>query len=189
MIQTTQKTVEILQVQFIDKVVEISQIVPSKDKCQRSRRCGNSRKFTDKNLDVPIVLKRQCQPSAQVPDRIPTTDVEDARMQKGQNVSPQASQTPRAKTRFTRKSRERQPTKHRQECLKHERDKAPPDVWTGRSVHTCLSRGVPADHEGLSQVKEMRKSSCRSEGTQRKPHPKERLYSKIQERGKGRPRA
>ena len=186
MIQTTQKTVEILQVQFIDMVAEISEIMPSKDKCQRSRRCGNSRKFTDKNLDVPIVLNKQCQPSAQVPDRIRTIDVEDARMQ---NVSPQASQTPRAKTRLTRKSRERQPTKRRQECLKHERDKAPPDVWTGRSVHTCLSRGVPADHEGLSQVKEKRKSSCRSEGTQRKPHPKERLYSKIQERGKGRPRA
>ena len=71
MIQTTQKTVEILQVQFIDMVAEIFEIMPSKDKCQRSRRCGNSRKFTDKNLDVPIVLKRQCQPGDQVPDRIP----------------------------------------------------------------------------------------------------------------------
>ena len=46
-IQKVQKTVEILQVQFIDKVVEISEIMQSKDKCQRSRRNGHSRKFTE----------------------------------------------------------------------------------------------------------------------------------------------
>ena len=32
--------------------------------------------------------------------------------------------------------------------------KAPPDMKTGRSLRTCLSRGVPADHEAQSQVKE-----------------------------------
>ena len=31
--------------------------------------------------------------------------------------------------------------------------KAPPDMETGRSSRTCLSRGVPADHEAQSQVK------------------------------------
>ena len=31
--------------------------------------------------------------------------------------------------------------------------KAPPDIKTGRSLRTCLSRGVPADHEARSQVK------------------------------------
>ena len=40
MIQKMQKNAEILQVQFIDKVVEISEIMQSKDKCQGSRRNG-----------------------------------------------------------------------------------------------------------------------------------------------------
>ena len=31
---------------------------------------------------------------------------------------------------------------------------------------------MPADHEAQSQVKEKRRSSCRSEGAQSKPHPK-----------------
>ena len=66
MIQKAQKTFEILKVQFIDKVVEISEIMQSKDKCQRSRRNGNSRKFADRIVDVPVVLKTQCQPNAQV---------------------------------------------------------------------------------------------------------------------------
>ena len=82
MIQKMQKTVEILQVQFIDKVVEISEIMQSKDNCRRSRRNGNSRKFTDIIVDVPVVLKRQCQPSAQVLDQVQTTGVKDAKMQK-----------------------------------------------------------------------------------------------------------
>ena len=30
---------------------------------------------------------------------------------------------------------------------------------------------MPADHEAQSQVKEKRRSSCRSEGAQSKPHP------------------
>ena len=52
-----------LRVQFINKVVEISEIMQRRDKCQRSRRNGNSRKFTDRIVDVPVVLKRQCQSS------------------------------------------------------------------------------------------------------------------------------
>ena len=123
MIQKMQDTVEILQVQFIDKVVEISVIMQSKDKCQRSRRNGNSLKFTDRIVDVPVVLKRQCLPSAQVLDQVPTTGAKDAKMQKDPNVSPQASQTPSAKTIFTRKSREREPTKRCQERLRHERER------------------------------------------------------------------
>ena len=79
MIQKMQKTVEILQVHFIDKVVEISEIMQSKDKCQRSRRNGNARKFTDRSMDFPVVLKRQCQPSAQVLDQVPTTCAKDAK--------------------------------------------------------------------------------------------------------------
>ena len=78
-----------------------------------------------------------------------------AKVQTDPNVAPQTGQTPSANTRLTRKSRERQPTKRCQECLKHEREscKAPPYVETNRSVHTCLSRGVPADHEARRQVK------------------------------------
>ena len=49
---------------------------------------------------------------------------------------------------------------------------APPDVQTGRSVHTCLSRGVPVDHEAQSQVK--RKTAAKREGTLRTLHPEER---------------
>ena len=124
MIQKVQKTVEILQVQLIDKVVEFSEIMQSKDKCQGSRTNGNSRKFTDRIVDVPVVLKRQCQPSAQVLERFPTTGVKDTKMQKDPFVSPQATQKPSAKTRVTRKSRERQPAKRRQERLKHERGRA-----------------------------------------------------------------
>ena len=105
MIQKMHKTVEILQVSHIDKVVE-----------------------------------NQCQPSAQVFDRIPATDAKDATMQKDPNVSPQSNQTPSAPTRLTRKSHERQPRKRRQECLKHERERAvlaPPDeqpIGSGRQV-------------------------------------------------------
>ena len=55
-----------------------------KDKCQRSERHGNSWKFTDRIVDVPLVLKRQCQ-TAQVLDRaedVPTTGAKDANVQK-----------------------------------------------------------------------------------------------------------
>ena len=87
MIQKMQKTVEVLQVQFIDKVVEISEIMQSRDKCQRSRRNGNSRKFTDRIVDVPVVQKRQCQPSAQVLDHVPTTGAQDAKRSERQSTS------------------------------------------------------------------------------------------------------
>ena len=40
-----------------------------------------------------------------------------------------------------------------------ESSKAPPDMRTGRSMRTCLSRGVPADHEARSHVKVGEKSS------------------------------
>ena len=192
--QKVQKKVEILQVQFIDKVIEISEIMQSKDQCHRSRRNGNSREFTDRIVDVPVVLKRQCQPNAQVLDRIPTTVAKDATMQKDPNVSPQSNQMLSAKTRLTMSSHERQPTKRRQECLKQERERVIRlhHVWTGRSVHTCLSRGVPADHEEQSQVKEEEEEACRSEGAQRKPHPTERRpqnkkrYRRIHNRGDAR---
>ena len=79
-------------------------------------------------------------------------------MQKDLNVSPQASQTPSAKARLARKSPERQPTERRQGCLKHERERA---VWLQQTcrlvdqcTHTGLIRGVPADHEAKSQVKQ-----------------------------------
>ena len=60
---------------------------------------GNS-KFTDRIVYVPVMLKRQCQPSAQVLDQVPLTGAKDARMPKDQNVSPQSSQTPSATTRL-----------------------------------------------------------------------------------------
>ena len=37
--------------------------------------------------------------------------------------------------------------------------KAPPDMKTGRSMRTCLSRGGLADHEARIQVKVREKSS------------------------------
>ena len=79
-----------------------------------------------------------------------------AKMQKDPNVRPQASQTPSAKTRLARKSHERQPTERRQECLKHEREQCGSNRRVDRSIsaHTGLSRGVPADHEAQSQVKQ-----------------------------------
>ena len=43
---------------------------------------------------------------------------------------------------------------------------------------------MPADQDALSQVKEKRKSSCRSEGTQRKPHPKKDCTAKFKSVGK-----
>ena len=103
MIQKVQRTVAILQVQFIHKVVEISEIMQSKDKCQRSRSNGNSRKFTDRIVDVPVVPKRQCQPNVQVFNRIPKTVVEDATMQKDPNVSSQSNQTPFCKDKIHEK--------------------------------------------------------------------------------------
>ena len=60
-------------------LVEICEIMQNKDKCQRSRRNGHSRKFTDRIVDVPVVLKRQCQPSAQVLDQVPVTGAKDAK--------------------------------------------------------------------------------------------------------------
>ena len=37
--------------------------------------------------------------------------------------------------------------------------KAPPDMKTGRSLRTCLSRVVPADHEAQSQVKDRKEKA------------------------------
>ena len=69
-------------------------------------------------------------------------------------------QTPSAKTRLARKSRERQPTERRRECVKHERERA---VWLHhkcRPVDQCTHRSESRrDHEAQSQVK--KKDSCR----------------------------
>ena len=43
--------------------------------------------------------------------------------------------------------------RHAAQQVWFQRSKAPPDMKTGRSMRTCLSRGVPADHEARSQVK------------------------------------
>ena len=72
------------------------------------------------------------------------------------------------------------------EVHKRESMKAPPDMKTGRSIFAHMSE-LRCAHEARSRVK--KKDSCKSEGTQRRPHPKERQYSKTQERGNGRPRA
>ena len=95
---------------------------------------------------------------AQVLDQVQTTGVKDAK--KIQTSVHKRFRS--AKTRFTKKGRERQQTKRCQKSLKHESEscKAPPDVQTGRSAHTCLSRGVPADHEVRSQVKEKRRAAA-----------------------------
>ena len=113
---------QVPMIQKMQKTFEISEIMQSKDKCQRFRRNGNSRKFTDRIVDVLVMLKRHCQPSAQVLDQVPTTGAKDATMQKEPNVSPRANQTPSAKTRLTMSSHERQPVKRRQKCQKHERE-------------------------------------------------------------------
>ena len=53
-----------------------------------------------------------------------------------------------------------------------------PERKRARRLHqTCLSRGVPADREAQKPSQSREKSGSRSEGTQRKPHPKERLYT------------
>ena len=57
-------------------------------KIQKERKLAE---FTDRMVDVPVVLIWQCQPSAQVLDRIPKTGAKDAKMQKDLNVSPKAS--------------------------------------------------------------------------------------------------
>ena len=97
-------------------------------------------KFTDRIAHVPLMLKKQCQPSAQVLDQVPTTGAKDAKLPEDQNVSPQSSQTPSATTRLTLSGHERQPTKRCQKCLKHERESsmAPPYVKTSRLVHTLV---------------------------------------------------
>ena len=41
-------------------------------------------------------------------------------------------------------------------------NKAPPDMKTGRSMRTCLSRGVPADHEAQSQVNKPKRKTVHS---------------------------
>ena len=75
-------------------------------------------KFTDIIVDVPVVLMRQCQPSGQVLDRIPTTGAKDTDAREIRTS--QASQTPSAMTRLTMSSREWQPIKRCQTSVKHE---------------------------------------------------------------------
>ena len=92
MIQKVRKTVDILQVQLIDKVVEISEITQSKDKMPKTQKVRKFEEVHRQTVDVPVMLKRQCQPSAQVFDQVPTTGAHDAKMQKDANVSPQESE-------------------------------------------------------------------------------------------------
>ena len=86
-----------------------------------------------------------------------------ATMQQDSNVSPQSSQAPSATTGFTRKSHERQPTKRRQECLKHERERA---VWPHQ---TC----GPVDH-----CTHVRVEACPLT-TRHKARSKERQLQKV----------
>ena len=102
-------------------------------------RYGNSWKFPDRIVDVPVVLKRQCHPRAQVLGRVPTTGAKDAKMQRDPKVSPQSGHTPSAKTIFTRKSRERQPTKLAPGVLEaREREREP------QGSTKCVDRSISA---------------------------------------------
>ena len=94
-----------------------------------------------------------------------------AKMQKDPNVSPQASQTPSAKTRLAIKSHERQPTERQ----------AP-----HRSISAHKGLGVPADTEAQSQVKQKTAAKVKAleEGLTKKS-----TYRKIQDRVNGHPGA
>ena len=62
----------------------MEEVFVAEQRQERPKRHGNSWKFTDRIVDVPVVLKRQCQP-AQVLDRaedVPMIDAKDAKMQK-----------------------------------------------------------------------------------------------------------
>ena len=63
-----------------------------------------------------------------------------------------------------------------------ESKKAPPDMWTGRSMRACLSREVPIDHEARSQVKVKEKSSAARVKALRKSLKRSRQNSKAWER-------
>ena len=115
------------------------------------------------------------------------TGAKDAKMQKDPIVSPQASQTPSAKTWLKGKSLERQPKIRRQECSEAQEKCSTKRVDQSISARTGLSRGVPADHEAQSQVKQ--KTAAKSEGIRRSRYKKDGTYRKIQDRGSGRPRA
>ena len=132
------------------------------------------------------MLKRQCQPSAQVLDRIPTTGAKDAKMQKDPNVSPQASQTPSAKTRVTRKSRERQPMKRCQMWWWLESEQCGSTRCVDQSI--CAYTGLESRRARRPRGTKpgQKKDSCKSGGTQEIPHKK---TSSQNSNAWGRPRA
>ena len=110
------------------------------------------------------------------------------RCRKDPNVNPQANQTGNAKTKFKRKSREHLC----QTCgstTDKESKKVPLDVWTGRSVHTCLSRSVPADHEAQNQAKDTKRAIARANALRRSLTQKKYWSTKFKIVGIGRPRA
>ena len=182
MIQKMQKTVEILQVQLIDKVVEISEIMQNKDKCQRSRKNGNSRKFTDRIVDVPIARKRQCQPNAQVIDQIPTTNAKDAKMQKRSERQSTSESDGKCKDKI----QEKESWTTVPDVRKHdwEREQESSTRRVDRTICAHMSESKRASWPPSTKPNQRHeKSNCKSERTQKKPHPKERLISKIQDRG------
>ena len=92
------------------------------------------------------------------------------RSRKGQNVSPQASPTPSAKTRLAMRRQERQPTKRCQTFVSHEERKrarrAPPDMSESRRARrqrgaqpgqkrriSALGRGVIQQKDGTAKFK------------------------------------
>ena len=210
-VQFMDLVVKVLQVQFIDGVVEILEIMQSTVprskrfmmfkrfdkqsqsaaqqswKQRRHRQLRTKKNPTEKFTRVRRrTLLRACRCDSSQFDacECETSVRRSAKVHRDLNVSPQASQTSSAKTRFTRKSHERQPRKRRQECEKHERESsvAPPRrVDWSISAHTGLRRGVAADHEARSQGQT--KDSCKSEGTRRRLHKKDDTYRRIHNRG------
>ena len=75
-------------------------------------------------------------------EMIPETDVDNNQCyEQIVDIRPLKLFRVQTKGRLTINSRERQPKKRCQTCVKHERES------------TCLSLGVPADHEARSQVR------------------------------------
>ena len=166
------KVVKVPQVQFIDEVVEILEITQRRgpmihkvDDAKQSRSAAQEAAKTQAALDEKELYREVHKSDTQDTDsrsqachsqsdenECETSVRRSAKMQKVPNISPQASQTPSAKTGLTRKSHERQPTERRRECLKH-------------------------DHEAQSQVEQ--ETAAKGDDTRRSRQKKDGTYSKF----------
>ena len=128
------------------------------DRCQRCKRCRIPKWTPFKISQVQSIDEIVKFPS----DRAEAGADDAERTKRNTRISCVSQQTQSTKRRLTMNSREQHPRKR---CQKRESMKAPPDMKTGRSLRTCLSRGVPVDHQARSQVKKPVFRRVRSAGT------------------------